>query len=346
MKDKEIREALITIDEAIRSAKFNQWRRDFVNKYVNKFTFDDENKLEYSEIHQLYENEIETLIADGLPKDFDMQDFMSSLPDYIDQPEVINDNQIGKAITLLLEVSDFQQFKSMMLFTKREREEEETKHNDEQLTGLKVSSNEVDAFSNVNEMMGLCASLSSAASDDDGWENLLNLDWMKIDKKPVPIEKRKNPKDIYLRGIWTLNLTFVECCDMMFSISERRKKWDSNFTSATFPKGGSDLSDDVIISVDLSFGYLVNLVMFGNGNGTKLTTRNIRKWDIPTPGSVCYAMVPYNLKLDTIDEKHPLLSLKTGTISPHPTFPDKVVMTSLEINTMGGMVCLIGRCIL
>ena len=50
-----------------------------------------------------------------------------------------------------------------------------------------------------------------------------------------------------------------------------------------------------------------------------------------------YAMVPWDLKNNAVDTKHKLLSLKTGTIAPHPTIKGKCVMTTLEINGMGGM---------
>jgi len=38
-----------------------------------------------------------------------------------------------------------------------------------------------------------------------------------------------------------------------------------------------------------------------------------------------------------LDANHKLLSIKTGTIQPHPTLSSSVVMTTLEKNTMGGM---------
>lgn len=128
-----------------------------------------------------------------------------------------------------------------------------------------------------------------------------------------------------------------EACDMMFTMTPRRKKWDSNFTSASLPCGGSYLDDEVVLSAELNFGYLVNLVMFGNGKGTQLITRNVRRWNMPTSGAVTYAMFPWDLKQNKIDANHALLSLKTGTIAPHPTNPAKIVMTTLEINNMGGM---------
>lgn len=76
--------------------------------------------------------------------------------------------------------------------------------------------------------------------------------------------------------------------------------------------------------------------MFGGGKG-ELITRNIRRWNVPNRGSVTYAMIPWLVATNSIDRNHKLLSLKTGTISPHPTATDKCIMTSLEVNSMGGM---------
>lgn len=48
-------------------------------------------------------------------------------------------------------------------------------------------------------------------------------------------------------------------------------------------------------------------------------------------------MFPWDVASNKLDANHKLLSLKTGSIEPHPTNKGKIVMTTLEINTMGGM---------
>ena len=50
--------------------------------------------------------EIERLIIEGMPKSFDMKQFMMQLPDYLEGAGK-NEESIGKAVTTLLEVSDF-----------------------------------------------------------------------------------------------------------------------------------------------------------------------------------------------------------------------------------------------
>ena len=137
MKDDQIRASLLEIEETIRGKAFETWRSGFVAKNLSDFTFEDENKLVYTEIHASYESEIERRIAESLPPSFDISDFMRSLPKYIEGAG-LKDDATGKAIALLLEVSDFTQFKQMMLLAKqRDEERSESKQSEaDELAGV------------------------------------------------------------------------------------------------------------------------------------------------------------------------------------------------------------------
>ena len=265
MRDQEVRSALLKIEDMVRSQSFDEWRRRFVQQHVNSFTFDDENKLLYTEIHQMYEEQVEKRISAELPSDFDMADFMKSLPDFIERIGK-SDEDTGKAITTLIEVGDFIQFREMMMISKREAEENAKKSSADQLHGVDTAdavAGSVQGIAlDVGNMMKKCAELS-IANDDDGWINLLTNDWMRIDKKPIEENKRKSKSEMYMRGIWTMNLSFVECCDMMFTFDKRRGEWDPNLAKVSFPFGGSSTDDDLIASATIDMGFLINLAMFG-----------------------------------------------------------------------------------
>jgi hypothetical protein len=117
----------------------------------------------------------------------------------------------------------------------------------------------------------------------------------------------------------------------------RRTLWQDNFKSVSYPLGGSQADDDFVVSCHLTFGYLMNLVMFGDSGGGDLTTKMMKRWDTPTKGAVTYAIIPWLVKENAVDEQHSLLSIKTGTMQPHPHDPRKVLHTTVEINTMGRM---------
>ncbi len=54
-------------------------------------------------------------------------------------------------------------------------------------------------------------------------------------------------------------------------------------------------------------------------------------------GMVTTAMVPWDIKTQSIDHNNSILTVKCNTFKPHPSIPDKAVIISLEINKMGGM---------
>jgi hypothetical protein len=151
MKDDQIRAALLDIDEAIRGKDFEQWRREFVAANLHHFTYDDENKLVYTEIHKEFEAGVEERMLQALPKGFDFVAFQEGLIPYVEGPGK-SDEATGKAVTMLLQVADFDQFKTMMLFYKREKDEEESKHAGEQLVGIRTTGGDVAMLTEVRVM--------------------------------------------------------------------------------------------------------------------------------------------------------------------------------------------------
>lgn len=82
--DEVIRQSLLEIEEIVRGKPFEEWRKSFVQSHIHTFSFENEDKLIYTEIHKDYESQVEQKIEDGLPKDFDMKGFMTSLPHYME----------------------------------------------------------------------------------------------------------------------------------------------------------------------------------------------------------------------------------------------------------------------
>ena len=150
----------------------------------------------------------------------------------------------------------------------------------------------------------------------------------------VEAEKRRSPSEIYLRGVWSMRMTFEECCDMMFSYDERRAKWDGNSAGTIeLLRGESLTANDMVTRVGLNLGFLLRMA----GVPTSITARNVRRWDWPYPGAVTYAMVPWDAEQNKFDENNSILTLKVGTIAPHPEKPGHALMTSLETNKFGGI---------
>jgi len=117
----------------------------------------DENRLEYTAIHQAYEEGIENLLQQNLPKEFDMVAFMEALPAYLEGPGQ-DKEEMGQAVTLLSNVSDFRYFKDMMLYERQQHEERGAEYLDHAQSATPPQAGGLEA----NELVELCAKLSVA----------------------------------------------------------------------------------------------------------------------------------------------------------------------------------------
>jgi len=159
-------------------------------------------------------------------------------------------------------------------------------------------------------------------------------DWLNIQKKKVDENVREHKDQIYMRGSIIFNLTYVELVDAFCFFGERRAQWDSNYKGHSLPKGGDCIVDDAcVISSKIEFGALLHMM----GIPRELNTKFFRKWDHPNKGNVTTALVPWDLKNDCLNRNSSLLTLKTMSLQPHPTDPNKSMVTTLEINRLGSL---------
>mmetsp|Transcript_725 Transcript_725/g.1785 ORF Transcript_725/g.1785 Transcript_725/m.1785 type:complete len:386 (-) Transcript_725:207-1364(-) len=331
MKDEEVFAALCQVEKVVEGTAFSNWRKGFVAQHVDEFSYEDENKLEYTAIHEKYEEGVEEVLRKELLKGFAMEDFMGALPAYFEGPGAQKE-ETARAVTMLLEISDFTDFKNMMLYAKRQKEEAtEAPSADAKGQGeMNVLSLEVDG------LLDMCAALADAGNQegDAGWERIMDKPWISIWKKDVEESVRESKSQVYMKGIVEMKLTYLELVDAMLYFGERRKLWDPNFGGVAYPNGGDYFADnDCVMVSTLDFGMLMHLI----GVPRQLSVKLFKRWDYPKQGMVTFAMVPWDVKKDILDKNNAMLSIKCTTLYPHPTDPNKSFMSTLEINKMGGM---------
>lgn len=155
-------------------------------------------------------------------------------------------------------------------------------------------------------------------------------DWLIIERKPVEPEVRRHKDDAYMRGVMTMNVSYVECVDMMCYFGERRRLWDTNFRGIELPFGGNFiLDDDCRFISKIDFGTLMHMA----GIPRHLNTKLYRRWDHPVKGQVTTALVPWDHKMDCLNLDDSILTVKCSTIMPHPTDPAKSKITTLEVRS-------------
>jgi len=110
--------------------------------------------------------------ADQLPA------FMAALPAYL-QSEMAKKDETARAVTMLMQMSEFEEFKEMMMYVKKDREEKAAAAGN-MLGDVKASDG---AVLSVDGLLDMCAALAASGDTDEGWVTTFQNDWLKIDKK-------------------------------------------------------------------------------------------------------------------------------------------------------------------
>jgi len=182
-----------------------------------------------------------------------------------------------------VQVSDFRAFREMMLHAKTTKEEASSAPAPDD-GALNFGTKPVLEVEGIMEM---CAAMSASSESAEGWTQVLKNDWLIIERKPVEAEVRQHKDEAYMRGVMTMNVSYVECVDMMNYFGERRRLWDSNFRGIELPFGGSFiLDDDCRMISKIDFGALMHMA----GIPRTLNTKLYRRWDHPEKGQVQHAM--------------------------------------------------------
>jgi len=123
MQDAEVYEILLSIEKIVQSPSFGAWQNEFINAHIHKFEYGEENKLEYTDVFQEYEDGLEQQIVKGLDGGAaKLSAFMEALPPYLDGP-MAKKEETARAVTMLMQMSEFEEFKEMMMYMKKERED-------------------------------------------------------------------------------------------------------------------------------------------------------------------------------------------------------------------------------
>ena len=103
------------LEEVLMSGSFTRLQSKFCQQYVGVFEDKDENKLEYHGIFERYMELVEAHLEESLSRsvqDFSMAEFSGMLAER-------QDETTGDVFDLMLALSDFEEFKQMMLAYKR-----------------------------------------------------------------------------------------------------------------------------------------------------------------------------------------------------------------------------------
>jgi hypothetical protein len=90
--------------------------------------------------------------------------FMEALPAYLESPAGKKE-ETSRAVTMLMQMCEFEEFKEMMMYVKKQRDDEAANVTD-LLGDAKVSDG---AVLSVDGLMDMCSALAASGATDEGW---------------------------------------------------------------------------------------------------------------------------------------------------------------------------------
>jgi len=175
MQADDVSKALRTIAASADTKEFRTWRARFVEENAGKFAYEEENKLEYTQIFNEFEKGIESHLSKAF-QDVDLAALEEALEGGCAVPE-----EAQEAVKMLQEMGDFVAFKDMMLFEKERI--------DKAADGPPAAPSDAPAVA-VPAMDGLLEASQRLARVTEGgaggeWRSLLSSDWYKFEAMPA-----------------------------------------------------------------------------------------------------------------------------------------------------------------
>eukprot|EP00933_Yihiella_yeosuensis_P080254 TRINITY_DN93661_c0_g1_i1.p1 TRINITY_DN93661_c0_g1~~TRINITY_DN93661_c0_g1_i1.p1 ORF type:complete len:334 (+),score=79.03 TRINITY_DN93661_c0_g1_i1:27-1004(+) len=203
-------QAWSVISHIVSETEFQQEIETFVESNCDAFEDVEENKLEYTSLHDQYteiaERRIESKMMESLGPTFDMVAFLLALPDFLETGQAGNDDESNQAtLEVLSNFNDFQAFKSMMIARKKAKEAAATP----------VSPLEVALTADLESFTDLLSA--------GNWETVKSEGWMIMEKADI------NGEQVW-RTTLELDMSPAHAYHMMMVPDPDRALWDSKNT--------------------------------------------------------------------------------------------------------------------
>lgn len=237
----ELERAVGIIDEIMTGPEFKDKLDTFAKKHMDTFSFDDENKLVYTEIYQEYQGMVEAHIEGKLVSSgVDLAAFFRDLPEYCELPEA--HTRTGAILEVLRSLDNFEAFKEMILSMKKTMMQAEQ--------APVVDDYKASACSFVERSLELTKILDSAG-DQDGWKKTADKGWIQTYRKKDP---GGSPIDM-TRCAARVNVPaqdFVE----IFMNPYIKKDWDKEVGSCDVVSGDGFANDGYVVKTTAKIPFM------------------------------------------------------------------------------------------
>ena len=195
--------------QLIASDSFQKAQQEFFTKNCETFDHEEENKLQYTEIHKNYETMVEAQMAEklGIEK---LTKIGEGIGEYIKESgqSAVQTKEVFDAIEVLTSLSDFNEFKQVMLAKKEEMAADGG--GDMKIINAGV----LDVAEHMDRIEALAKD-----SDTDDWNQLLDFEGLGA------WSRKSEDGSTILRVQIQIDMKPRECFEMLTCISKERSSW-------------------------------------------------------------------------------------------------------------------------
>ena len=257
------------------SESFKEMQRDFFAQHCEKFDDEEENKLEYTEIHKQYEELVEAQVREQLG-DEKLNKIVAGLRDYIDSASAETKSiEVLEAIEVLSSLGDFMEFKHVMLAQKKALNNKGEKPASD---WKMIKSGMFD----VAQHMDSIEMLTQEASGDDGWEVLSS------DNTSCIWIKKLDSGDSIIRYAMNLDLS-PRLAYAMLTPSEETPEWIDMAKKVEVLDQIND--DEQLVRMTLNVSWALRYIM---KIPEHYTVHFCRRVNWPAENHYAYATFPYD----------------------------------------------------
>mmetsp|Transcript_26490 Transcript_26490/g.68082 ORF Transcript_26490/g.68082 Transcript_26490/m.68082 type:complete len:348 (-) Transcript_26490:317-1360(-) len=310
----EVRDALLKLDTVVRGEEFQSATKAFVSEHNGMFEFTDENKLEYTDIHAKYQEQVEDLLSSNL-SDSEIEAVMTGMSTIMSADNAVDiDRNVSESIDVLHAVSDFEFFKDMMLTSKREGSLA-----DEDMTGSKG----VTGFG-IAEYDFMFEEMKQHGDDSGGWKTVSEKSWFRIEDKKIADKQ-------YSRFTAVMDLKPEQVMDAFRLDNPAAAEWFPIMKSCEILKEYSP--SDRVARVHTSMERFMGMV---SGMPSHFDVRVISRPDFPEEGCTCLGQLGWDIDTEQVKATK-IFKVRTILARPHPDDPDRSTVVMLQEAFMGWM---------
>jgi len=311
----EVRDALLKLDKLVRGDKFQGMSKAFIAKQNGVFEFSDENKLEYTDVHSKYQEQIEEFLSGEL-SEVELEAVMTGMSTILDEKHGVDiDRNITQTIDVLTALTDFQFFKDMMLEARREGENTVIPEGD-------MSSDGMAGFG-VPDYEFLFDELKTT-SESGGWKVVTDKKWCRLEDKEI------NSK-LYNRVTVVMDLSPEQTMDALRMDNPDVGKWFPVMERMEVLKEYGPM--DHVVRVYTKFERFASMIP---GMPAHIDVRVICRPDFPEKGCTCLGQMGWDVEKETVKATK-IFKVRTTLARPMPGNPNKSSVVSVQEATQGWM---------